>query len=358
MDLCTARAHYRDWLRNADRSENTVRSAMQALNLVGPNAELAVLGPERLELALGGELAPASYNRYRQVWISFFDWCVQRGYASGNPAKQLPTRRVIEQPNLILTPDQMLGMLDKANPVERIALALGMNTALRAGDVSALRVGDVDLNSLTLRTKIQKTGGFDEKPITKQLALELGQWLGVYRKRALVAHEMDSFSPWGELQNDWFLIPSYVMGPRLEPAGMLGDITVESPRLGVTTLRPASPLTHLHRIVQRALERQGLPTQGEGFHTLRRSAARALFEKLRTEGNYDHALLVVKEFLNHKSVEQTQRYLGINHERQIRDDLLRGKDFLVASAPVCTAGVVDGINQRHGLAYDNPERIY
>lgn len=337
MDLRIARAHYRDWLRNAGRSENSVRSAVQALSYVDETRDIRTIDLQFLERMLSDrDLAPASYNRYRAVWINFFDWCVQRGYRGGNPARELAARKVIEQPNLILTPDQMLGMITDANPVERIALALGMNTALRAGDVSALRVGDVDLNSLTLRTKIQKTGGYDEKPITAQLRCELERWMHVYRKYAVEISNGRLFP-----EADWYLVPSYtISGPRLWP-------------------RPGSPMTHLHRLVQRALERQGLPTAGEGFHTLRRSAARALFEKLRTEGNYDHALLVVKEFLNHKSVEQTQRYLGINHERQIRDDLLRGKDFLVASAaPACTAGVVDGINQRHGLAYDNPERIY
>lgn len=309
--LAHARMHY---------AYNTLRSAQQALALIPEFAVMAELDEALLEIVLSRANAPATYNRYRSALVSFFDFCVARGYAGRNPARALPTRKVAEQGHLMLTPPQMLEMLEGANPVERIALALGMNTALRGSDIMALKIKDVSLTTLTLRTMIQKTGGYDEKPITAQLANELKLWFAFYFKNGGPGNP-----------DEWFLVPSYVVGPRLEPVGMLGDITVESPRLGVTTLRPTSPLTHPHRIVQRAIERvlPGTPTLGEGFHTLRRSAARALFEKLRAEASYDHALMVVKEFLNHKSTEQTQRYLGINHERAIRDEMLRGKDFLV-----------------------------
>lgn len=306
MDFMSAKSLYLFSLRMSSRSENTIRSARQALNLIPSIAVMDELDEDLLQRVLADAVAPATYNRYRSALVSFFDFCVARGFASRNPARALPTRRLVEQGHLILTPRQMLDMLNEANPAERIALAIGMNTALRASDVVALKLGAVDMGLLTLKTKITKTGSYDEKPITNQLLGELQIWLTRYG--SLV-----------ELDPDSFLVPSYTMLPPGAPRRESGPLIV----------RPTMPLTHPHRIVQRGLERIGMPTEGQGFHTLRRSSARALFEKLREESSYDHALMVVKEFLNHKSVEQTQVYLGLNHERAIRDELLRGKDFLV-----------------------------
>jgi hypothetical protein len=42
--------------------------------------------------------------------------------------------------------------------------------------------------------------------------------------------------------------------------------------------------------------------------------------------------MVVKEFLNHSSVTQTEHYLGLNQERAIRDTILKDKPFLTALA--------------------------
>jgi len=97
--------------------------------------------------------------------------------------------------------------------------------------------------------------------------------------------------------------------------------------------RPKQVHTNPWRMVQRPLRKMGYPTLGEGFHTLRRSSARALFEALRSAGEgRDHALMVVKEFLNHASVTQTEHYLGLNQERAIRDAILKDKPFLSALA--------------------------
>lgn len=341
MYLAEAVGDYMSSLAKRGQSENTMRSAWQALRLIVPELDthynLDWITTDLLEDALASrDLAPASFNRYRSALVGFFNYCLVKGWCSSNPAVGLHGRRVIDKPNLILSLEQMLAMLDGANPVERIALALGMNTGLRASDIVSLKVGDVDLSKLTLKVWIQKTGGYDEKPITRQLADELVRWYSVYG--AMTTFDRDAIS------HGWHLVPSYT-----------------HTTLGQLILRPHSPLTHPHRIVQRALKRLDLPTEGEGFHTLRRSAARVLFEKLRADSSknltgYDHALMVVKEFLNHKSTDQTQRYLGVNHERQIRDDMLRGKDFLL-SAPN-TAALVQGINASLGISHDNPDRVF
>ena len=45
---------------------------------------------------------------------------------------------------------------------------------------------------------------------------------------------------------------------------------------------------------------------------------------------YDGALQATKEFLNHANAQITEQYLGLTHERQIRDETIAGKPFLSA----------------------------
>ena len=121
-----------------------------------------------------------------------------------------------------------------------------------------------------------------------------------------------------QLPSEWLVCPSY---------------HYFTTRSGAVVTRPKPTEVHASpwRMVQVPLQRMGYPTKGEGFHTLRRSSARALFESLRAaEYGRDHALMVVKEFLNHSSTAQTEHYLGLNQERVIRDVLLKDKPFLSA----------------------------
>jgi integrase len=139
----------------------------------------------------------------------------------------------------------------------------------------------------------------------------------------------------GGLPNTHLLVPSYTIDPQ-----------------GGLHLRPLQKLTHPHRLVQRAIASLDLPTEGEGFHTLRRSSARAFFEQLRQSSNADHALMVVKSFLNHKNVSQTEHYLGISTERVLRDEALRGQSFLsplawVGGPPGCTCAHLGDKHRAH-----------
>jgi integrase len=287
------------------KASATVRAARQLLEAFDANTQLAsgheliehlTVGDVRLFLYRNPGSSPATFNRERSVLTGFLRHCGVEHLISAIPPMKNP-----QKPNLILSPEEMRSLLAEANPVERVALAIGMHTGLRASDISALRVGDVDLATDYITCTIQKTGVTDRKPITAPLRVELAEWLNRYA----VGRE-----------NDVYLVPSYTITPQ-------GNLQV----------RPEQPLGHMHRLVQRALARVGLPVAGQGFHTLRRSAARALFEQLRQETNSDHALLVVREFLNHQSVTQTERYLGISTERTLRDEALRGRDFLSAPRP-------------------------
>ena len=260
----------------------------------------------------GKPLRASTFNRYRSALRTFFAYAVTMGWTDVNPMQGIsPARPESPRQHLLLSATELLSVLEHTrNPVERIGCSIAMNTALRGGDVTRLTIFDANLIGGVLQTEITKTKKIDNKPITMDLHFELTKWLNEYA-------DIMGLASVSELHDDWYLVPSYCTPPKGR---------------GIK-LRPDKKLTNPWRLVQRPLERMGYPVGHEGMHTLRRSSARVLFESLRSAGEgHDHALLVVSEFLNHSNVIVTQRYLGLNHERDIRDSLLKGKPFLSALA--------------------------
>lgn len=268
-----------------------------------------------------------SFNRYRSVLKVFFDYAINMRWCDTNPMSAIsPARPDMPTTRLLLSATELLALLDyAANPIERIGLSLGMNTGLRGNDIRHLTIFDANLPAGVIQTEIRKTKKLDDKPITMELHRELVHYLKFYAA-------VTGLSGPEELPNEWLLMPSY----RRAAPGEL-DKRVKP--------RPLRVHTNPWRMVQRPLAKMGYPTKGEGFHTLRRSSARALFEKLRESGEgRDHALLIVKEFLNHTNVSQTEHYLGIQAERAIRDKMLRGQTFLGELAESERARINDGGN--------------
>jgi integrase len=260
-------------------------------------------------------ITASTFNRYRASLKVFWDYALTMGWVDANPMRGIgPARPEAPKPKLMLSAGELIALLDScSNPVQRIACSIAMNTGLRSNDIRQLTVFDAVLSSGYIQTEIRKTKKIDNKPITMELHWELSKWLNTY------ADLMDLPSR-DDLPSDWLLVPTY-----RTPAPNARDRRIKP--------RPTMMITNPWRMVQGPLERMGYPTKGEGFHTLRRSSARALFESLRSAGEgRDHALMVVKEFLNHSSVVQTEHYLGLNQERAIRDTLLKDRPFLSALA--------------------------
>lgn len=256
-------------------------------------------------------VAAVSFNRYRSVLKVFFDYALRMRWCDINPCDAIPAARPDPpKSRLYLGAGELLALLDHAsNPIERAALSVGMNTGLRGNDIRHLTIFDISLSTGVIQTEIRKTRKLDVKPVTMELHREMVRYLDFYAG-------VTGLDGPGDLPNEWLLIPSYRNAAPGEK-----DRRVKP--------RPERVHTNPWRMVQRPLSRMGYPTKGEGFHTLRRSSARALFESLRDAGEgRDHALMIVKEYLNHASVAQTEHYLGLNQERVLRDALLKDKPFL------------------------------
>lgn len=264
-------------------------------------------------------ISAIGFNRYRSVLTQMFEYAKLMGWCDSSPMAGINRARPdAPKSRLLLSAGELLALPDLcATPVQRVAVALGMNTGLRANDVTHLRIFDVSLSGGTIQTEIRKTRKLDVKPITLDLHRELDAWLNTYAELMGCKRE--------ELDDQWYLIPSYFIEPPRPNAPKTAQRKIH--------LRPAQMFAKPYLLVQNPLRSLGYPTKGEGFHTLRRSSARVLFELLREQGEgRDHALMIVQDYLNHGNVQQTQHYLGLNQERAIRDSLLRDRSFLSSVA--------------------------
>jgi integrase len=326
LRLSSAVARYLDRITNEKQSQTSVRTARYALTRFSkavatkrdPDPWMHLITDTEMDTYFYGPggiaegIKSVSLNRYRSVLVTFFRYAEDMRWVDQSPMLGIGRARPdMPVTRLLLSATELVQMLETApNPVDRIGLALGMNTGLRGNDIRRLTVFDVNLPAGLIQTEIRKTKKLDIKPITTELEEELRSYLQIYA-------QMTGYQSASELPNDFLLMPSF----RQKSPRERGLIRIEP--------RPRQVHTKPWHIPQRALKALGYPTKGEGFHTLRRSSARALFESLREGGEgRDHALMIVQDFLNHSSTEQTQVYLGLSHERALRDALLRGKSFL------------------------------
>lgn len=312
-------------LRRQKVSANTYandRVALAALaEAFGPHRDIRCLTREGMDEKFFGpdgiafRTSSATFNSYLSRMRRFTSTAVAYGWLERDPLLGMEgRRREAPKERQRLEPAELLTLVEAArSPRDRIALAVAVNTGLRASEISALRIGDVDLGKLTLTVLISKTGPqFDHMPITAHLERELARWLTHYRKI------MSS----GDLHSDWYLVPQQAYAPR----HLSEDRTMDY------ILRPHRPVAQPYDIVKRALESCGLPTEQEGFHTIRRSVGRAYYELMKSKVGHESALVATAALLHHRDIRQTQHYIGVQPERLERDTILRGQPFLELAA--------------------------
>lgn len=329
VTLSAAIERYLVRIESEGQSETSIRTARYALARFqkavatrrAPDPLLHTITPQMMDdYCFGSDgirrgIGAISFNRYRSCLNQLFEYGIALRWCDSNPMQAIGRARPdAPKSRLLLTAGELLALPDLcATPIQRVGVAVGENTGLRSNDVMHLRLFDVSLSGGVIQTEIRKTRKLDVKPITLDLHRELDRWLDTYAR--LMGCDRS------QLDDDWYLIPSYLITPPRPGA----------PRDSVRKiqLKPTTRVSNPHRLVQNPLAKLGYPTKGEGFHTLRRSSARVLFELLREQGEgRDHALMIVQDYLNHSNVQQTQHYLGLNHERAIRDAVLRDRSFL------------------------------
>lgn len=257
---------------------------------------------------------PATLNLELATLRRLFKFASSRGYMRNTIDPTGHRRRFRVQPRAKRrVPVHEFGrLLDAAtHPRDRAVVALGIYLLLRQSEIKELRVGDVDLEHGAINARILKTAKLDEMPVSAELDVELRRWLTWYTQHV------------GPLQPTMHLAPAKAR-PTFTSTGAVDT---------ASNLDPWRPVARPEHIVQRALaacgyepvDDDGRPTR-DGVHTLRRSAARAMFDRLVDEG-YDGAGRVVQSLLHHSSFRMTEVYLGIDQDDRRRNDVVRGKEM-------------------------------
>lgn len=264
---------------------------------------------------------PQSQRNDHVVLNGFFDWArtTRRMGEAANPmyGRRKP-KRVVREKNRIHVSKfpALLDAAEKRCVRDRAGVALLLYTLCRDQEIATLRIRDLELDAGYLKVVAHKTGTEDRLPISRELDQEMRSWLTYYTEQV------------GYLEPHYYLLPSRTTRGVQGAWGQYRSVTQ-------VALHPEQKVSTLGRLVTPALEEVGFPIRdaqgkrmGEGSHTIRRSGARALFDRL-VEDSYDGALRVVQSMLHHASVEQTERYLGITADRKTRDELLRGQFMYV-----------------------------
>src|SRR5512139_1642090 len=319
MDINTAIEQWHTYRERAGFAKNTVKSGKQALNAfmaITGNIQVRSLGPHHGEMFLTEMLSkgysPATINLRLAMLSRFCQWCRDRRLMTGNQNPLATTRYqpVEDKPRRRVPVDDFPRLLDAADrPQTRILIALGLYLFNRASEATFLKVGDVDLDRGEIRVYQPKTKRWDMMPVCAELDAELRRWLTWY------AQDQSSVGP---LDPAWFLVPAR------------RPFNPDRPPVAGPQMNPERKMVNTSLAVHRALRAIGWSVIGEdmeGMHTLRRSGARALFEDLvaRQERARDDALRIVSAMLHHKSVTQTETYLGLEADREKRDLLFKGR---------------------------------
>lgn len=270
--------------------------------------------PNALSLAL----KPTTFNVARGRLSHFITYAHKHGWLTKDLLDDVVAQTPPEQHQRRFTATELIHLCDTpVYPQERILLVLACNTALRITDITSLRlcpVNDqgeldsetktVDLDGGWLHVKVHKTHKRDDLPITLELDAALREWL--------IHYETTIGRP---LEPGMHLVPAkdnstWGTGPR------------------EFRYRPWDQITRPDNIYRRAVEAAELPfTKGNGFHTLRRSFARIFYEELKRQAHPD-PIRPVQAMLHHAKPEMTYHYIGVQLDREARNEVLRGQAFL------------------------------
>jgi integrase len=289
-------------VKTKPRSANDQRKTVRRLVSEFAGRELDTITRDELETWRDElDVCAASANKYMDRCRAFFEWARKAKHVPENPCRDIEPLDEGEPRRIMLDPQSFRWAIDAArHPRDRAAIALAVELMLRGVEIKRLRIKHVDLDARLITVRVAKgKNRFDEDAmaISEDLHAELSRWLGAYRQAVGI------------------LAPDYFLFPRLDSriAGLESHYR----------LSPTSPIGHPWQVVKYALRDAGLPVaEGTGFHAVRRTAARLLFDHLCDTAPYDRALSHVSSLMHHTSRKTTETYLGITGDRVLRNKLI------------------------------------
>ncbi len=130
----------------------------------------------------GLSLSPTSRNNYRRVLVVMFNYAIQRGYATGNPAETTAKAKVIGDAPGILTVVQTARLLQAASSELLPYLAIGAFAGLRRAELERLDWSDVHFDSELIEVTAAKAKTARRRFVKMQPNLQ--EWLLPLRKRS------------------------------------------------------------------------------------------------------------------------------------------------------------------------------
>ena len=295
--------------------ERALRSFMAAVG----NIQVANVEPRHIDTffaLVGSRLSPGTINMYNSSLRSFFKWCRQARMMRLDSDPMVGRRflKTLPKQKVRIPADRFGDLLDAApHPTDRAVIALGLYLFLRQGEIQTLRVGDVDLARGEVNVSVWKTKQRDVMPICEELDTELRRWLTYYSSQC-------------DVKPEHYLVPG-------KTAPRFTGTTEGLKKVNDSELCPTRPVSKVFVTVKRVLVAAGFYVTGECGHMLRRSGARALYDRLSSEG-HDRAARRAQAMLHHSALVQTERYLGIDIDVKERNDILRGKPMFPKAANV------------------------
>jgi integrase len=130
----------------------------------------------------GLNLSPISRNNYRRVLIVMFNYAIQRGYGTSNPAETTAKAKVIGEAPGILTVVQTARLLEAASSELLPYLSIGAFAGLRRAELERLDWSDVHFDSELIEVTAAKAKTARRRFVKMQPNLQA--WLLPPRKRS------------------------------------------------------------------------------------------------------------------------------------------------------------------------------
>jgi integrase len=119
-------------------------------------------------------------NHYRRLTVLAFNFAVQRGYATGNPAEKTAKAKERGSDVGILTVTQAAQLLESAKPEVLPYVAIGLFAGLRRAEIERLDWSEIDFESGLIEVTAENAKGARRRLVTMQPNLR--EWLMPIRK--------------------------------------------------------------------------------------------------------------------------------------------------------------------------------
>ncbi len=142
---------------------------------------VATITSEEIDNWLRGlEVGPTTRNNFRRTLVMMFNYAVQRGYATSNPAEKTAKAKVVDSPPGILTVQQTTRLLEAASPELLAYVAIGAFAGLRRAELERLDWSDVHFDADLIEVTAQKSKTARRRFV--KIQPNLREWLLPVRK--------------------------------------------------------------------------------------------------------------------------------------------------------------------------------